>query len=522
MNLRIAIVGGACGAVAGCTSLLGDYTSSNVGAASDGGVGDGGFDATQAADGPGPQDSSQPETTTIADAAGDVSSDAAAGPMPCTTWRYSSPLVLETLSAGSRQIDGNIRVFPLTGQQAGQIRIVATKGAGLPPFTVYTVDPSQTPPAVTLLNAPTSSQSFTTSHRGPSSMAPFLSIMTFELPTDGTGTNYAYSLPDTMPASGPIPAAFPIYEETLQAPSKNDIAFLPLSTAEMFMAITLPPVMMTYSLGVGIATSTAPLTSTGLTSVATSSLEDDVGRPDMFQANGNVYIFDQNDESSTDESSPGLSTWTVPDTAQFTAAPTRRTIESPNPSFIFAIDQNVADTANPSADVLYEETTTDNGFTTSVTFRAGTIPFTAPDAGASDLATWTSTDLSKVDISTSVYATPVGTGTASVWVNDNMLLGAGLKNGTTGIVMNGLNMVWVDSTGKVRGQQMGANNLLQNLDDFASASAAPISIGATSARWAIAYVETKTDDAGSYDVVEYNELDCQSATAGDGGGDGSP
>jgi hypothetical protein len=32
----------------------------------------------------------------------------------------------------------------------------------------------------------------------------------------------------------------------------------------------------------------------------------------------------------------------------------------------------------------------------------------------------------------------------------------------------------------------------------------------------VTWVETKTDDAGEYDVVQYNELDCQVASPGDG------
>src|ERR1022692_139280 len=110
MNLRsIGILVGACATAVvgvGCTSLLGDYTSSDVGGPSDSGVGDGAFDATKAtADGASADDSSQPEDGAITDA-GANASDGSVAPLACTTWRYASPIVLETLSAGTRRIDG--------------------------------------------------------------------------------------------------------------------------------------------------------------------------------------------------------------------------------------------------------------------------------------------------------------------------------------------------------------------------------------------------------------------------------
>jgi hypothetical protein len=513
MNLRIGISVGACVTAVGCTSLLGDYTSSGVAGGTDGGVGDGAFDAP-AIDGSGPGDSSQPETTTIADAAGDVSSTASSL-LACTTWRYTSPLVLETLSTGNRTVQGDLRVFALPNEQ---VRVIAGKTSGVP-FTVYTVDSSQDPPVVSPpLNAPaTGSQSFTTAHRGGElSTSPYIVIASYGKPAVGTGTYYGYALPDTMPATGPIPSDFPIYEETIQTPNVDGVAIFPFSMTQIFAGMTVPSgTPATYSLGVGVATSTTPLTPTMLATAAASANEDDVGRSTLFHANGNVYIYDENDESS-----PGLSTWTVPDTAQIATGPMKRSIEAPNPAII---GENVGDTTNPSANVVYEETTVVNSFTTTATFRAGTIPYAAPDSGGPDLDTWTSTDLAKVDISTNVYTTPIGINTNPVWVNDNiMLLGPGLKNGNTDFVMPGLNAVWFDSTGKLKSVQTGSNNLLSNLDDFTNASATPISIGTTTAKWAIAFVETKTDDAGTYDVVEYNELDCQSATPGDGGGDGSP
>ncbi len=319
MNLRnIGTLVGACATAVcgvGCTSLLGDYTSSDVSGPNDGGIGDGAFDATKAmADGSSAADSSQPADGAITDT-GANAADGSVGPLSCTAWRYASPIVLETLSAGTRRISGDLRVFALPTNE--QVRIVAGKSAGFP-FTVYTVDSSQTAPVVAVLNAPvTGNQSFTIGHRGPISAAPFITLATYGKPAGGTGTFYAYSVPDTMAATGPLPSAFPIYNESLQAPNVDQTTLLPFSTTEIFTSITVPSgAPATYSLGVGIATPTTALSSTTLAAVATSAYEDDLGRANMFHANGSVYVFDENDEVS-----PGLSTWTVTDAPLVTTAP---------------------------------------------------------------------------------------------------------------------------------------------------------------------------------------------------------
>jgi hypothetical protein len=498
---------GVCVAMGGCTALLGDYTSGGVVQASDAGTSTSSDGGISTSDGPGSGDA-QIDGAVV----GDAALDGALAPLACTTWRYPEPLILETLSSGTRRVDGALRVFALLNQQ---VRVIAGKNSGIP-FTVYTVDSSQTPAIVTLLNAQSAGdQSFVTAHRSPSAVSPYISIASYSRPLGGTGTYYAYSLPDTMPVSGPIPNAFPIYGETTASPSTVGDAIFPFSTTDLFTAIAYPTATAptNYVLGVGRATSTLPLTPTTLATVATSPNEDDVSRVDMFHANGSVYLFDENDESD-----PGLSTWTVPDTATATAPPAKRAVSAANPASIVAIGENVADTTNPSANVMYEESTVVGTFTNAITFRAGTIPYASPDAGSHDLDSWVSTDLPQVKISTNVYTAPVGVATASVWVNDNiMLIGSGLRNGNTGVVMPGLNVVWVDSTGTVRGEQIGANNLLSTLDDFTAASAAPISTSLTAAKWAVTWVETKSDDAGEYDVVQYNELDCQAASPEDAG-----
>jgi len=535
---------GVCVAAAGCTAVLGDFTSGSAAPGSDGGidgtvvtVGDGG---TTGPEGSAPADAPS-EAAAVVDGGDAAMGDASAGPMACTTWRYPSAIVLETLTTGSRRFSSSgVRIFPLTGpQQSQEVRIIAGKSSGLP-FTVYTVDASQTPPMVTLLPAPSNGQSFTIAHRGPISSNPYISIATYGRPDGGMGTYYVYSLLDAMLATGPIPAPFIAYTETLAQPVTDALALLPLTTTDVLVAITNPTASSppNYVLGVGRATPTSSLTPTALATVDTTPLESDVNRTSLFDANGTLYMYDQNDPSH-----PGLSTWSVPDTAVVASPPTKRAISTENAGYILGIGQNVADATNPAADILYGEntavtTTLDGGgiatLVNGITFRAGAIPYAAP-AGSPDLDTWVSTDLPLATITpgpcagqdagvcSTAFTMPLGISTASYWSNDNiMMLGPGLTKGTSGVNYPGLNVVWLDSTGAVRSQQTGANNLLSGANDYTNASAAPISLGAASARWAVAYVETKTDDAGQYDVLEYNELDCEPAAPGGGGGDGAP
>jgi hypothetical protein len=72
-----------------------------------------------------------------------------------------------------------------------------------------------------------------------------------------------------------------------------------------------------------------------------------------------------------------------------------------------------------------------------------------------------------------------------------------------------MNMIWFDAEGVVRGAQSGSQALLLGRYGFTNVAASPSFIGPASARWDVAWVETRTDDAGAYDVVFYDELDCQ-------------
>jgi hypothetical protein len=219
--------------------------------------------------------------------------------------------------------------------------------------------------------------------------------------------------------------------------------------------------------------------------------------------NDQVYVYSENDLSS-----PGLSAWSVSDTAPpDAAAPTKREVGA-LAAYIQAIGEN---TTTSAANVAYVEASITGGVTHSETLRVGTVPYSN---ATPDLDTWVSTDLAVARnyMGTGTLDAPFGVTSGSRWNQDNvMLLGPGLKSAADGGVNPGLALLWVDATGTIHSEERGTNRLLTNLDDFSGVAATPISIGpqGKNARWAVVWVETMTDDAGKYDVISYNELTCQ-------------
>src|ERR1019366_6751951 len=104
---------------------------------------------------------------------------------------------------------------------------------------------------------------------------------------------------------------------------------------------------------------------------------------------------------------------------------------------------------------------------------------------------------------------PAGSGADSRWSSDSMMLLGPGSHAADGGVAPGLNLLWFDATGAIRSEEDGPNAVLTDRSDFTAATASPISLGAANARWGVAWVETKSDDAGTYDTLMYDELDCQ-------------
>jgi hypothetical protein len=242
-----------------------------------------------------------------------------------------------------------------------------------------------------------------------------------------------------------------------------------------------------------------------LAALATSPDLGALNDPQLFGASGDVYVF-----GSSGASSAGLSVWSVGDDAGVPSPPMPHVVWSGTPGRLDAI---AANSSMAAANIALEQEPTLGGYVTTIDYFAGAVPY-------ADLAAWTASGqadasspaLTPVASFTNVFTAPDGIPCGSVWSSDNiMLLGPGLAPaGDAGAPVPGLNMLWFDSDGTVRGSQSGADALLPGNDSVTNVAASPSFIGAASARWDVAWVETHADDAGAYDVVFYNELDCTS------------
>ena len=101
--------------------------------------------------------------------------------------------------------------------------------------------------------------------------------------------------------------------------------------------------------------------------------------------------------------------------------------------------------------------------------------------------------------------TPVNRSRAEWYGDDLMTLGPGIPQ-LDGGVPAGANLLWVDALGNVRGEQVGANAILQSAGtSIQTIVAAPASVSATGGRWDVVWVES----SGGGEVLLFNELDCQ-------------
>jgi hypothetical protein len=320
---------------------------------------------------------------------------------------------------------------------------------------------------------------------------------------------------------GPVPAPYPVFTETPLIAEVDAIHVLPLDAPgddggappRLFVSVTYPGPALAdadagdYVLGVGVATGGPVGSPATLTTLATSPDLAALSDPRLVRANGEVYVF-----GSSGASSAGLSVWTVGDDA---AVPTPASPRAVWAGMAGQIDGIAANSAMAAADIAVEQELSVGGYVTTIRYYAGAVPYAdlaawAPSASSSADAA-PSASLAPVDNFTNVFTAPDGIPCGSVWSGDNiMLLGPGLAPADDGgNLVSGLNMLWFNSTGAVRGLQSGADALLLGRNGFSNVAASPSSIAPNSARWDVAWVETHADDAGAYDVVYYDELDCE-------------
>ncbi len=112
-----------------------------------------------------------------------------------------------------------------------------------------------------------------------------------------------------------------------------------------------------------------------------------------------------------------------------------------------------------------------------------------------------------------VQNAPVFSGNQVFWGDDIMLLGQGycIAQPDGGCVTTaGLNALWLNASTGMRAQQNGSNRLLTaSTGNFFDAFSVPQSVSASSANWYIVWGEHLQDDAGTYDVLYMNILQCE-------------
>ena len=306
------------------------------------------------------------------------------------------------------------------------------------------------------LAAPTYFQSSVTGiHRGPGSAATY-SVVVGSVRSSGavSATYEAWVLQDALAGTGPLPAPFPVYQLTPAQATPVGLRLFPLAYNELFTVVQNPVAGSppSYTIGAGIATTAAPIST--LAPIASSLHSADFTNMQLFNdsVNGQMYLYAQNDVSS-----PGLSAWSLANTAPpDAAAPTKRAVGALSAS-VQAIAEN---TAVPAADIAYIEANINGGVINGETVRAGTIPY----SGASpSLDTWVSTDLPMARTYSGVGTldAPFGVQSGSRWGQDNiLLLGPGLRSAADGGVNPGLALLWVNSAGTIRSEERGPNRLL--------------------------------------------------------------
>jgi hypothetical protein len=477
-----------------CTSILGDFSSgpgTSPDASTEGGVIDSGmFEATSPGDsGLGPADSG----------ASDASGDAAdSGLLTCTTWKWPQPLVVESLeSAASRRFTTNvITAFPT---KSGTLRIIAAKSTATL-FSVYTVDAITM--SVTQVDVPGATDDTVLGiwrDRGAgASLTAVVDRVSGSMPPASFNVHV---IPDTMGSSGPVPAGFSLYQPT-SSQTVTSMTVAPQASTNVFEAVEVSS-GGAYTLGVGDVSSTTDPTTLG--TVATAITAAPFNGPHLYQvANGDIYLYNENDPST-----PGFTSWAVPPTGNIDGGVTPLLVESGRLSGVVDIAPN---TTQASADVLTYEIIKSGNLVDTYNLRLGVVP-------NASLGSWSATSLpvlgnGDAGTYTRVQNAPVLSGNQMFWGDDILLLGQGyciLQPDGGGCANSpGMSAVWLNAITGLRSQEIASNRLLTtSTGNFFDAFSVPESITATSASWYVVWGEHQDDEAGAYDVLYMNILQCQ-------------
>ncbi len=479
-----AVVGTATAALVALMALAAGGCSGSSGASPGGGGA--GPDGSRASTPEGGSDGGLDDAATGEnDAAGDAPTTTDAptdGPggakLSCTSWKRSTPLVLEDDSADAAGFFGApLSIVELGG---GAVRVIAQPGAG-PAFRVFTID--TTLDTSTPLDGPVMAGSTfeKANHVALSASSSVTQVLVQSQPLDGSDalTLDAWLLPDAMAGDGPLPSSIAV------SPGGANLAAIPLDASTVFSAVqyleSVTPPDVFYGLGVGVGSSASGEGS--LANVSLSPNGDDFDDLALTHAGGTVYVFATNGRSIT-----GESFWAVPDTATVATSPTSTTFDTGVRSQMIDIARVAGGT---SATFAYYASAIDSS---TSTLRVGSVTDT-------QLPSLTSSSLT---VARTYSGEPLAQAlTNGRWSGDDlMLVGPAPADDGGGA---GMNAVWLTSDGSVRAEQIADSALLPGDGAIRSAAAASSAVTGTSAAWDVVWVEAR----GAGEVLLYNELDCQ-------------
>jgi hypothetical protein len=410
---------------------------------------------------------------------GGVAGDA--GPLlSCTTWKFSAPIVLDSVSDdGGAIFNGALWVGE---PAANQVHVISQPGA--PAFRVYTFD--KTSSAVTTIDGPAVAIGGEESvHHFTIGGSEQVTQVVVDNASATPGTLSAYLLPDGITSAGQIPQPFQISRDGFPA-------VMPLDDTDVFIALDyenlIPPPDLEYELAVGVATQSAQAP---LAQVAISPNADGFLSPAITAANGNVYVFSSNGVQGNGTQLLGESLWVVPSTGVISTTITASAFDTGGISTMEDVAPGIA--AGTTNLAYYSEASDGSSLSIAVGQVANT-----------QLGSVTAGALTKVRTYTDLSELPVASGSAQ-WSGDDIGFVAPATGTSDAGTVAGANFLWVNARGDVRAENVGPNSILRNRGTaIGQIVASPSSVSATSAAWDIAWVETQANGQ----VLLYNELDC--------------
>jgi hypothetical protein len=404
---------------------------------------------------------------------GDAPADQGGHVVTCN-WANPNPVTVVNLQghAGGRSLDG---FGPAAVAGSHSMNVVWQLPNDGNNFHVYTVDLQH-------LTVNDSVQTFQNPNgrlgRGFVSQAG-LAFWTTEQPTAGA-TLYAYTVPSNF--GGSLPAPYAISPPNLTE-SNFDAEVLEIGTNDDFWvdAYLANGTTSTFNIDVGRGSMGGTPATTNLTSVSQSQ---SFGNGGLIHYNGNMYV-------TLGPNNPGqiaTQIYTVPDTAIFTGA-SPAPLGGPGNPFLLGSQESPTNAAN--YDVMAGIVDTDGGLSLAL--------FGASLTGSQ--LTGLAVTSPPFDQGLTLTASEVPANSFS-WLDDEFLaVGPGFSS-------DGLNFLWTSATAQPVVLLSGTTRLLPGHAAVSSNVVGASHVGESLGQFYIDWIEHGTDDAGTYDVLYANQLNC--------------